>query len=114
MGLLNSMNFLPVITRELQVQARQASTNRLRWIAAGAVMLIWCFLMTMGNNASPHERAQSIFIAIGVVSLCFTMMAGIFQTADCISEERREGTLGLLFLTDLRGYDVVLDRKSVV
>jgi hypothetical protein len=34
------MNFLPVITRELQVQARQASTNRMRWIAAGAVMLI--------------------------------------------------------------------------
>ena len=106
------MNFLPVITRELQVQARQASTNRLRWIAAGAVMLIWCFLMTMGNNSSPHERAQYIFIAIGVVSLGFTMMAGIFQTADCISEERREGTLGLLFLTDLRGYDVVLGKLA--
>ena len=112
LGLLNPMNFLPVITRELQVQARQASTNRLRWIAAGAVMLIWCFLMTMGNNSSPHERAQYIFIAIGVVSLGYTMMAGIFQTADCISEERREGTLGLLFLTDLRGYDVVLGKLA--
>ena len=106
------MNFLPVITRELQVQARQASTNRMRWIAAGAVMLIWCFLMTLGNRASPHERAQVIFIAISVVCLGYVMMAGIFQTADCISEERREGTLGLLFLTDLKGYDVVLGKLA--
>ena len=71
------MNLFPVITRELQVQARQASTNRMRWIAAGAVMLIWCFLMTMGNRASPHERAQVIFIAIGIVCLGYVMMAGI-------------------------------------
>ena len=37
-------------------------------------------------------------------------MAGVFLTADCLSEEKREGTLGLLFLTDLRGYDVVLGK----
>ena len=103
------MNFLPVITRELQ--ARQASTNRMRWIAAGAVMLIWWFLMTMGHS-SPQERAKVIFIAIGVVCLGYVMMAGIFQTADCISEEKREGTLGLLFLTDLKGYDVVLGKLA--
>ena len=29
------------------------------------------------------------------------------MTADCLSREKRGGTLGLLFLTDLRGYDVV-------
>lgn len=106
------MNFLPVITRELQVQARQSVTNRMRWIAAGAVMLIWCLLMTMGDRSSPHERAQLIFIAIGVVCLGYVMMAGVFLTADCISEERREGTLGLLFLTDLKGYDVVLGKLA--
>jgi len=33
-----------------------------------------------------------------------------FRTADCLSEEKREGTLGLLFLTDLKGYDVVLGK----
>src|SRR5258706_227328 len=30
--------------------------------------------------------------------------------ADCLSEEKRAGTLGLLFLTDLKGYDVVLGK----
>ena len=29
-------------------------------------------------------------------------------TADCISRERREGTLGLLFLTPLKGTDIVV------
>ena len=34
------------------------------------------------------------------------------MTADCLSEEKREGTLGLLFLTDLRGYDIVVSSSS--
>ena len=38
------------------------------------------------------------------------MSAGLFFTSDCVSEEKREGTLGFLFLTDLRGYDVVLGK----
>ena len=38
------------------------------------------------------------------------LSAGLFFTSDCLSEEKREGTLGLLFLTDLRGYDVVLGK----
>jgi hypothetical protein len=42
--------------------------------------------------------------------------AGLFAswpllgTADCISSEKREGTLGLLFLTDLKGYSVILGK----
>jgi ABC-type transport system involved in cytochrome c biogenesis permease component len=70
------------------------------------------FLMMVGGHASPQERAKIIFICIGIVSLGFVMFAGVFQTADCLSEERREGTLGLLFLTDLKGYDVVLGKLS--
>jgi hypothetical protein len=33
-------------------------------------------------------------------------------TADCLSFEKREGTLGLLFLTDLKGFDVVLGKLA--
>lgn len=106
------MNFLPVISRELQVQARQPATNRMRWIVATAVIVIWGFLMIVSGHASAYERAKITFIAISVVSLGGVMLAGVFQTADCLSEERREGTLGLLFLTDLRGYDVVLGKLA--
>lgn len=106
------MNFLPVITRELQVQARQPATHRMRWIGAAVVIGIWMLLMVVGDNASPPQRAKATFIAISIVCLGFVMLAGVFQTADCLSEERREGTLGLLFLTDLRGYDVVFGKLA--
>ena len=42
-----------------------------------------------------------------MLAFLYCLVAGIRSTADCLSEEKREGTLGLLFLTDLRGYDVV-------
>ena len=40
----------------------------------------------------------------------YCLLSGVWFTADCLSEEKREGTLGLLFLTDLKGYDVVLGK----
>jgi ABC-type transport system involved in multi-copper enzyme maturation permease subunit len=43
-----------------------------------------------------------------VFGIC--LLAGVFLTADLLSEEKRGGTLGLLFLTDLKGYDVVLGK----
>src|SRR5262249_53779513 len=38
------------------------------------------------------------------------MLSGPFSTVDSISRERRDGTLGLLFLTNLRAYEVVLGK----
>jgi hypothetical protein len=40
----------------------------------------------------------------------YTAAVGTRLTTDCLSEEKREGTLGLLFLTDLKGYDVVFGK----
>jgi hypothetical protein len=75
----------------------------MRTALAGAVSLIWlCLLQTGGGHVG-----RPLFIGIGVVALGFGLLAGGFLTADCLSEERREGTLGLLFLTELSGSDVV-------
>ena len=38
------------------------------------------------------------------------LLTGVLLTSDCLSQEKRDGTLGLLFLTDLKGYDVVLGK----
>src|SRR4029450_9547413 len=38
--------------------------------------------------------------------------SGVFRTADCVSEEKRDSTLGLLFLTDLKGYDIVFGKLA--
>jgi len=51
-----------------------------------------------------------LFIAVGILAFAFSLLAGMFLTADCLSEEKREGTLGLLFLTPLKGHDVVFGK----
>ncbi len=104
------MTFLPIVERELRTAARHRVTHRTRLIAAGLALVIWFVLVVAGGNLSPSQRAGAIFGTISVLSLGFAMLAGVFLTADCLSEERREGTLGLLFLTDLKGHDVVLGK----
>jgi len=106
------MTFLPIVERELRTAARQRVTHRMRLIAAGLALLIWIGLVVAGGNLSPSQRAGAIFGTISILSLGFAMLAGVFLTADCLSEERREGTLGLLFLTDLKGHDVVLGKLA--
>jgi ABC-type Na+ efflux pump permease subunit len=104
------MTFLPIVARELRMAARRPSTYRVRSGAALVLILIgtWLFLMTQ------HEPTQVIAMSLfcmstgGVVLYC--LLSGVQFTADCLSEEKREGTLGLLFLTDLKGYDVVLGK----
>jgi ABC-type transport system involved in multi-copper enzyme maturation permease subunit len=49
----------------------------------------------------------AMFGTLTWICLVAALSAGLFFTSDSISEEKREGTLGFLFLTDLRGYDVV-------
>ena len=104
------MTFLPIVDRELRVLARRTSTAWIRFYAALGILLVWLLLVGGARNTAPAALAQRLFIAFGVLALGFCLLAGIFLTADCLSEEKREGTLGLLFLTDLRGYDVVLGK----
>jgi hypothetical protein len=103
------MSLLPIVERELRVASRRKSTFRMRTLLALAVVVIW-FLLLLTSNSSTAEKGSILFIAIGVLALGFGLLAGIFLTADCLSEEKREGTLGLLFLTDLEGYDVVMGK----
>ena len=106
------MTFLPIVDRELSVASRRAGTYWLRFWTALIVLGIWLFLLSVAQHTSRAEMGQLLLNALGVVALGFSMLAGVFLTADCLSEEKREGTLGLLFLTDLRSYDVVLGKLA--
>src|SRR3954469_4241332 len=106
------MTLLPIVQRELRVAARKRSTFWLRVIAAVVALILgtgWLLMFAaMGGGRQPMFSAGKILFGIltwmGLVCVLFT---GLFFTSDCISEEKRDGTLGLLFLTDLRGYDVI-------
>jgi len=51
-----------------------------------------------------------VFVALTIATFAVSLICGVFLTADSVAAERREGTLGLLFLTELRGHDVVLGK----
>ncbi len=51
-----------------------------------------------------------IFDAYGVLIFMYSLVVGAARTADCLSCERRDGTLGLLFLTNLNSAEIVLGK----
>ncbi len=106
------MTFLPIVERELRVSARRRAIYWTRaLIALAAIIIGGCIFL-----ANPNEPEQSvgphIFLGLSILALCYCLLAGRWFTVDCLCEERREGTLGLLFLTDLQGHDVVLGKLA--
>ncbi len=102
------MTFLPIIDRELRVAARKPSTFWLRLLSALVAIAIGALLMILGQigPSGPSMMGHALFSTLTWLALVVALSMGPFFTADCLCEEKREGTLGLLFLTSLKGYDV--------
>lgn len=103
------MTFLPLVTLELRAAARRKSTYRIRRWTAFVAMLASLFFLAAGFLGE-QNAGEAMFTVLTICAFGLAAIAGVFLTADCLSEEKREGTLGLLFLTDLKGYDVVLGK----
>src|ERR1051326_1664336 len=106
------MIFLPIVERELRVGARRHATYSARSVVALVAILLSVFLYLANPRAAVQDVAQRIFQGLTVLAMFYGLLGGRRLTADALSEEKREGTLGLLFLTDLKGYDVVLGRSE--
>jgi len=107
------VTFLPIVERELRVASRKRSTFWVRVAAALVALMIGCgflVLSRVGFGFATASLGKGLFAALTWLSLAVALSAGLFFTSDCLSEEKREGTLGFLFLTDLRGYDVVFGK----
>ena len=105
------MTFLPIVERELRAAARRKSTYRIRsWTAVLAIIVSFFSLLFLWLARGRGSLGNPLFTYLTVYAFGLCLLAGVFLTADCLSEEKREGTLGLLFLTDLHGYDIVLGK----
>lgn len=108
------MTLPPIVDRELRVRSRQPAFYWLRWALAAIVVALVCTQSQAGFfvGGSPAGAGNTVFTMVAWLTLLVTLAAALL-TADCLSSERREGTLGLLFLTDLKGWDVVLGKLAV-
>jgi hypothetical protein len=107
------MTLLPIVERELRVAARRRSTYWLRFVSVLTAGTI-CFWMLESRAVmwTTPGTGPELFRSICWTAFWFCLSAGLFTTADSISVERREGTLRLLFLTDLKGHEVVLGKLA--
>src|SRR5271165_2798682 len=107
------MIFLPIVGRELREAARRRGGHRARTVMALVAMLTGAVIFIINVGViTPGQMGGYIFTGLCVLAMIYCIAAGRFATADCLSIEKREGTLGLLFLTDLKGYDVVLGKLT--
>jgi ABC-type transport system involved in multi-copper enzyme maturation permease subunit len=111
--------FLPIVERELRLVARRKSTFWIRFGAAtGAVLLVFFFGgldLLFGHLSGARSGVgimQGLFPFLSWILFLASLGAGVFFTSDCLSEEKREGTLGFLFLTDLRSFDIVTGKLA--
>ncbi|MHB9006867.1 MAG: ABC transporter permease subunit [Limisphaerales bacterium] len=108
------MTLLPIAERELRVAARLRSTFWVRTAAALVALTIGAGFMILHASGVAGTTApslgQTLFGVLTWLALAPALAAGLFFTSDCLSEEKREGTMGFLFLTDLRGHDIVLGK----
>ena len=109
---LDSMICWPVIVRELRTEARRPFNFWLRMLGVGAITLVFAVSMLDQSGSSAGLGARlfgnlnaALFVAIWVLVPLLT--------ADCISQEKRDGTLGLLFLTRLTASGIVVGKSLI-
>jgi ABC-type transport system involved in multi-copper enzyme maturation permease subunit len=105
------MTVLPVIERELRTQARQTFTYTLRVLGATALLAV-CGFFGLQYGFAPR-LGGSLFGYLHCALVVSIWVIVPLICADSISQERREGTAGLLFLTPLNERDIVLAKGLV-
>jgi hypothetical protein len=103
------MIILPLIERELRSRARGRALYWTRFAVALAGLLFCLPMATVSAVLPGGSRmvGHSVFMGIVMAAFVLSCCAG-FVTVDRISRERREGTLGLLWLTRVKEPDVLL------
>jgi ABC-type transport system involved in multi-copper enzyme maturation permease subunit len=100
---------LPIVQRELQAAARSPKLYRGRFLSWVAMFFLVCLIVP--RSAVSPQGGQA-FQSLTTLALLICLIEGIRKTADSISSERREGTLGLLFLSTLSGWDIILGKLT--
>src|SRR5690348_15026118 len=105
------MYVFPLIKRELNVAVRRTMTLWLRLGVGGGAMggALWA-MMVWGASAS--FSGTFLFYVMCAIAIVAVVFAGAARAMDAISLERRDGTLPLLFLTDLDAWDVLLGKLA--
>ena len=102
------MFLLPVAAREVREASRQLRTYAWRSVTAAVALAVMAFIAWVSRYST--TQGHELFVTISTIAYIYCLVAGVVRTADTIAEEKRDNTLGLLFLTDLKGWDIILGK----
>ena len=101
------MRVFSVAERELRAAARRKSTYQIRWITAVSFFVLLAWMLWAFGSGGRAGGASRIFECLSLTAFFYCIIGGATRTADSLSEEKREGTLGLLFLTNLNSAEIL-------
>lgn len=101
---------LPIVQRELLIASKGLGSWLWRWIVAIVAVFFGVFWLFLNSGDSKAMQGDVFFVIMSWSCFTYCLLAGLWTTTDTLTREKTDGTLGLLFLTDLRGYDVVLGK----
>src|SRR5436190_23925330 len=117
------MSVFPIIVRELRSQARQPLTHWLRMlgglsVVAAIAVALWTIGAIKAQAGNSFANTVQTFgtTLFGKMNLFIFVAIWLFvplASADAVSRERREGTLPLLYLTELRSFGIVVGKAFV-
>jgi hypothetical protein len=97
-----------VLARELQLRAKLAKTS---WISVGvAGFALFGWLMPILLGRAPISSGRFSVLTLSFCPMLMSIFCGVGTTADCVSREKREGTLALLLLTRVSPFELLLQK----
>lgn len=106
------VTWLPVVEREMRVASRRRWTYWGRTAAGLVSLLVMAWYGALRMQLGTGTLGGELFAIASFFTGCLALLTGPLLTADVVASERREGTLGLLFLTDLRGWEVAVGKLA--
>jgi len=104
------MVVLPIVARELRVVSRRKGVYRLRLASGLLTLVLGAYFFFLGDNLAVSAPPGRILFLILSVLLGVGAVAAAHESYDSISAEKRDGTIGFLFLTELFPHDIVLGK----
>src|SRR5439155_21724862 len=108
----SAMTVLPVMERELRAEARHAFSYWLRTLGALVSLILFAVMMIDAQDNTPGLGAK-LFGNLNTALFITIWLLVPLLTADCLSRERREGTLGILFLTPLTARAIIIGKGLI-
>ena len=105
------LSLSPIIERELRQAARRPLTYWGRVTAAilAVTFTFWLFLLELGTGRATRS-GQTAFGLLAFAAAMLVLSHALRLSTAAFAREKREDTLGLLFLTPLRPLDLVLGK----